>query len=110
MLRSGSSALQSFQSRSLAASTGPTMKHAFPHDQSDAQITVAYDAAGTNWKLSVADNGIGKPEGLFAQAKIGLGTSIVNANCGLFVRDRETSVRIGLCGGPGRSGTNQRYQ
>jgi two-component sensor histidine kinase len=55
------------------------LKHAFPHDQSDARITVAYDAAGTDWRLSVGDNGIGKPEGLFAQAKSGLGTSIVKA-------------------------------
>ena len=34
---------------------------------------------GTNWKLSVADNGIGKPDGVFAQAKTGLGTGIVKA-------------------------------
>jgi hypothetical protein len=39
---------------------------------------VAYDVAGTNWKLSVASNGIGKPAGVFAQAKVGLGTSIVH--------------------------------
>src|SRR6195256_3160175 len=29
------------------------LKHAFPIDQGDARITVGYDAAGTNWKLSV---------------------------------------------------------
>jgi two-component sensor histidine kinase len=29
--------------------------------------------------ISVADNGIGAPVGVFAQAKSGLGTSIVNA-------------------------------
>ena len=34
---------------------------------------------GTNWKLSVADNGIGRPDGVFAQAKTGLGTGIVKA-------------------------------
>jgi two-component sensor histidine kinase len=55
------------------------LKHAFHHDQSDAQITVAYDAAGTNWKLSVSDNGVGKPESLFARPRTGLGTSIVSA-------------------------------
>jgi two-component sensor histidine kinase len=32
-----------------------------------------------NWKLSIADNGIGRPDGVFAQAKTGLGTSIVKA-------------------------------
>ena len=35
--------------------------------------------SGTDWKLSVADNGIGKPDGVFAQPKTGLGTGIVNA-------------------------------
>src|SRR5437870_3065577 len=31
------------------------------------------------------------------------------ANCGLFLRDRETSVRIGLRGGPGRTRTACRH-
>ena len=35
--------------------------------------------AGTDWKLSVSDNGIGKPDGVFAQPKTGLGTGIVKA-------------------------------
>jgi two-component sensor histidine kinase len=48
------------------------LKHAFPdNNKSDRQIAVR--------KLSVADNGIGAPVGVFAQAKSGLGTSIVNA-------------------------------
>jgi two-component sensor histidine kinase len=55
------------------------LKHAFPNDRSDGQITVGYDAAGMDWKLSVTDNGIGRPDGVFAQAKTGLGTSIVKA-------------------------------
>ena len=55
------------------------LKHAFPDDKSDGRITVGYDAAGTDWKLSVTDNGIGRPDGVFAQAKTGLGTSIVKA-------------------------------
>ena len=55
------------------------LKHAFPDDKTEGQITVAYDMAGTNWKLSVSDNGIGKPDGVFAQAKSGLGTGIVKA-------------------------------
>jgi two-component sensor histidine kinase len=55
------------------------LKHAFPDDKSDGRITVGYDAAGTDWKLSVTDNGIGKPDGVFAQPKTGLGTSIVKA-------------------------------
>jgi two-component sensor histidine kinase len=56
------------------------LKHAFPDGgKSDHQITVRFEVAGSNWKLSVADNGIGAPVGVFAQAKSGLGTSIVNA-------------------------------
>jgi len=56
------------------------LKHAFPfNSMTDRQIAVRFEVAGSNWKLSVADNGIGAPVGVFAQAKSGLGTSIVNA-------------------------------
>ena len=55
------------------------LKHAFFDDSSEGRITVAYDVDGTNWKLSVADNGVGKPDGVFAQPKTGLGTGIVKA-------------------------------
>jgi hypothetical protein len=41
----------------------------------DGQINVAYDVDGTNWKLSVADNRVGRPDGVFAQPKTGLGTA-----------------------------------
>src|SRR4030095_11086072 len=43
------------------------LKHAFPDDKAEGQITIAYETAGTNWKLSVSDDGIGKPDGVFAQ-------------------------------------------
>ena len=55
------------------------LKHAFPEAKARGQIVVAYDRAGTNWKLSVSDDGIGKPDGVFAQGKSGLGTGIVKA-------------------------------
>jgi two-component sensor histidine kinase/PAS domain-containing protein len=55
------------------------LKHAFPDEKVEGQITVSYDMAGTNWKLSVCDNGIGKPGGVFANGKSGLGTGIVSA-------------------------------
>jgi two-component sensor histidine kinase len=55
------------------------LKHAFPSEDMKGQITVKYEVDGTNWKLSVADNGIGKPDGVFAQPKIGLGTGIIKA-------------------------------
>lgn len=55
------------------------LKHAFPDDKAESHIVVAYQMAGTDWKLSVSDNGIGKPDGVFAQPKTGLGTGIVKA-------------------------------
>jgi chemotaxis protein methyltransferase CheR len=55
------------------------IKHAFPNEQSNGRIAIAFDVDGTNWKLSVADNGIGRPDGTFAQSKTGLGTGIVKA-------------------------------
>jgi two-component sensor histidine kinase len=56
-----------------------SVKHAFSEDTKDGQITVAFDVSGTDWKLSITDNGIGNPVGVFAQPKTGLGTGIVNA-------------------------------
>jgi chemotaxis protein methyltransferase CheR len=55
------------------------LKHAFPDEKAKGRITVTYEVAGTNWKLSVADDGVGKPDGVFAQAKTGLGTGIIKA-------------------------------
>jgi chemotaxis protein methyltransferase CheR len=56
-----------------------SLKHAFNESSKDARITVTYDVFGKDWKLLVVDNGIGKPEGVFAQPKSGLGTSIICA-------------------------------
>ena len=56
-----------------------SLKHAFDEKTKDGRITVAYDVAGTDWKLSVVDNGMGRPDGVFAQPKSGLGTGIVKA-------------------------------
>ena len=36
-----------------------SLKHAFNENTKDGQITVAYDVDGTDWKLSIADNGVG---------------------------------------------------
>ena len=55
------------------------LKHAFPDSKAEGQINVVYDTAGTDWRLSVSDNGIGKPDGVFAQGKTGLGTGIIKA-------------------------------
>ena len=70
------------------------LKHAFPYDKIDHRITVAYDVAGTNWKLSIADNGIGKRTYPFAQARAGLGTSIVKALA------QQLDARVEVLSGP----------
>ena len=55
------------------------LKHAFPSEKMNGRISIAYDVDGADWKLSVADNGMGKPDGVFAQAKTGLGNGIIKA-------------------------------
>jgi two-component sensor histidine kinase len=53
------------------------LKHAFPGERG-GMIIVDYRAKGTDWTLSVRDNGVGKPKSP-ERAKVGLGTSIVSA-------------------------------
>ncbi len=53
------------------------LKHAFPGDRGGA-IVVGYRSSGSDWTLSVADDGVGMPGGA-APTKPGLGTSIVEA-------------------------------
>lgn len=56
-----------------------SLKHAFGGARKGGEIVVHYEVAGGDWKLSVADDGIGQPAGGFAKPKEGLGTGIVNA-------------------------------
>jgi two-component sensor histidine kinase len=55
------------------------LKHAFPDNKATGHITVTYDRTGPNWKLSIADDGIGKLEGALVPEKSGLGTGIIKA-------------------------------
>ena len=55
------------------------LKYAFPTGRSDCVVTVAYDLAEPNWTLTVADNGIGRPERHPDITKPGLGTTIIEA-------------------------------
>jgi two-component sensor histidine kinase/PAS domain-containing protein len=55
------------------------LKHAFPANKTDGRIVVAYESSASGWTLSIADNGVGKPHEGTADAKSGLGTSIVQA-------------------------------
>jgi two-component sensor histidine kinase len=56
-----------------------SLKHAFNETTKGGEINVAYDVSGTDWQLAVVDNGSGKPDGVFAQPKTGLGTGVVKA-------------------------------
>jgi chemotaxis protein methyltransferase CheR len=55
------------------------LKYAFPDRSSAATIAVRYEVSGTDWKLSVSDNGVGAPENQSPPAKPGLGTSLIMA-------------------------------
>ena len=55
------------------------LKHAFPGAKPDAAIVVSYKVAGPDWKLTVSDNGMGKPDVSAGDTKPGLGTSLVKA-------------------------------
>jgi len=54
------------------------LKYAFPAQDKPATVTVRYEVNGTDWKLTVSDNGIGKT-GEGKPLKGGLGTSLVSA-------------------------------
>ena len=55
------------------------LKHAFPGEPPDAAIVVSYRVAETDWKLTVSDNGVGKPDVIASEIKPGLGTSLIKA-------------------------------
>jgi chemotaxis protein methyltransferase CheR len=55
------------------------LKHAFPGEKPGAAITVSYRVAGPDWKLTVSDNGVGKPDVTAGATKPGLGTSLIAA-------------------------------
>src|SRR5258707_4677216 len=55
------------------------VKYAFPTDKPGALVHVTYESQGTDWKLVVSDNGVGKAASNAARAPGGLGTIIVKA-------------------------------
>jgi len=55
------------------------LKHAFPDAKAVGQIEVTYNVTGADWKLSISDNGVGKPNGPAVKPKSGLGTGIIKA-------------------------------
>jgi two-component sensor histidine kinase len=55
------------------------LKYAFPGQPAGATVIVRHEVSGTDWKLTVADNGVGRAGALGTPAKGGLGTSLVSA-------------------------------
>lgn len=55
------------------------IKYAFPEPKSDAHIQVTYEINGTDWKLTVEDNGVGPGPTDVKGTGTGLGTAIVQA-------------------------------
>ncbi len=55
------------------------IKYAFPADKPDARIRVTYESKDEDWKLVVADNGVGKSATDPTAPGSGLGTIIVKA-------------------------------
>ena len=64
-------------------------------DEKDGRIVVSYEVTGEDWKLSVTDNGMGKPQTGPEVARVGLGTSIVNALA------QQLDARVALVTGEG---------
>ena len=71
------------------------LKHAFPKDRQDGRVVVSYEIDGSDWKLVVSDNGIGKPDAATTPAKGGLGTTLVKA----LAQDLDAEVEV--VSGPG---------
>ena len=71
------------------------LKHAFPGDKAKGQITVAYNRTGSDWNLSISDNGAGKSDGIIVYEKSGLGTGIIKALSNQIDAQVETSTGPG---------------
>jgi two-component sensor histidine kinase len=54
------------------------LKHAFPDDR-QGHVLVTYDVAGSNWRLTVSDDGVGMSDGSTDKPPPGLGTNIIEA-------------------------------
>ena len=55
------------------------VKYAFPDEAAEGHVIVGYEAHGSDWKLSVSDNGAGMPPQGPNKMVSGLGTSLIKA-------------------------------
>jgi two-component sensor histidine kinase len=78
------------------------LKHAFPEERA-GKIMVDYRSEGSNWTLSIEDDGVGMPQGKAAAATPGLGTSLVEAltrqlHATIHVTDRNPGTAVSIVG------------
>ena len=76
-----------------------SIKYAFPDDRTDARVVVRYVSDGTDWTLTVADNGVGVSSPVATISGGGLGTAIVEALV------RQLGAQQAVSTGPGRTVT-----
>jgi two-component sensor histidine kinase len=69
------------------------LKHAFP-DGRPGEILVGYKVEGATWRLSVADDGVGRRDDTHERVRSGLGTSIIDALA------RQLKARVEVVSGP----------
>ena len=66
------------------------LKYAFPTPAPNAQVVVTYASGADGWRLTVADNGVGKAVSASLPATGGLGSVIVDA----LVRQLGASIQL----------------
>ena len=76
------------------------LKHAFPAGTAGGRVVVSYERAGTDWLLTVSDNGVGMVTGAPADPLPGQGAGIVEALA------RQLRARVERSAGPGGAGTS----
>ena len=73
------------------------IKYAFPKGHRSARIRVTFEKAKLDWKLTVADNGIGRQDVGSVETSTGLGTALIGALAKqLSAQITETSTSKGL--------------
>jgi chemotaxis protein methyltransferase CheR len=73
------------------------IKYAFPKARASARIRVTFEKAKSDWKLTVADNGVGRLRSKDSEDSTGLGTALIGALAKqLNAQISETSSRKGL--------------
>jgi chemotaxis protein methyltransferase CheR len=73
------------------------IKYAFPKHRSSARVRVTFEIAKSDWKLTVADNGVGRADKDEPNTSTGLGTALIGALAKqLNAQITETSAANGL--------------